>query len=329
MADDIDTVTRAVEPPREIGEIVGLAGLDCVVHGAGDRLVTHIATLDETRDGSLAFCRSEGRQAVDMVAATASGCSVLVGRGGDWAPLGDQRTVVETDYPRLLFVELLRILFESQLARDAGIHAAAIVDASAKVGEGTSIGPLAVVEAGATIGDECVIHAGAVIRSDTEIGSRCTVEANAVVGSDGQASELDLTDRHVWMPHLGKARIGADVRIGANATVVRGTLRDTVIERGATIGNQANIGHNAHIGEDVFIGVGAMIAGSCRLDDGVWIGPGAAVLNGVRIGSRALVAIGAVVTRDVPGGKMSVGNPAKTIAKLGALNDSRKPPRQP
>ncbi|MEQ8667353.1 MAG: DapH/DapD/GlmU-related protein [Rhodospirillales bacterium] len=315
---------RTVSPSREIAEVAGITGLDFEIHGSTVRPVTHIATLDEACEGSLAFCRKEGNAGFDAVAATAPGGSVIVPKGPNWAALCQDRTIIETQYPRLLFVLLLRALFADELSGAGGIDESAVIHGSASIGANTSIGPLAVIEKNVRIGDGCTIHPGAIVRAGSEIGAGCTIEANTVIGAAGQASELDLEDRHIWMPHLGGVRISPDVRIGANATVVRGTLRDTVIGRGATIGNQANIGHNAHIGEDVFVGVGATIAGSCHLEAGVWVGPGASVLNGVRVGSRAVLAIGCAVIKDVPQGKMAVGNPAKIMAKLGSLNDSRQ-----
>jgi UDP-3-O-[3-hydroxymyristoyl] glucosamine N-acyltransferase len=199
-----------------------------------------------------------------------------------------------------------------------GVSPAAHVDSSARIGPGASVAPGATVEAGATIGartvigagafvgegaelgDDCWIHPNASILAGCRVGSRCIVHAGAVVGSDGFGYVWD-GQGHRKIPQVGIVRIEDDVEIGANTTIDRATLGETVVGRGTKIDNLVQIGHNVVIGERAIIcgqagiagsshiGARATLAGQVGISDHAFVGDGAILTGqaGLQIGGRA------------------------------------------
>jgi UDP-3-O-[3-hydroxymyristoyl] glucosamine N-acyltransferase len=206
-----------------------------------------------------------------------------------------------------------------------GVHATAVVDPAARLDATAEIGPFVVVEAGAQIGSHClvgahsVVGAGAVIGegtrllertmvcAGTQIGCRCIVHPGAVIGSDGFGN---ARDGHEWikLPQIGRVRIGSDVEIGANTTIDRGALGDTVIEDGVRLDNQIQIAHNVTIGAHTAVAACVGIAGSTRIGRRCMIGGGAGIGGQLVIGDDIIIAGFGMVTRsiDQPGMYSSV-----------------------
>ena len=172
----------------------------------------------------------------------------------------------------------------AHVAGDARVHLAARVDSSATIGEGATIGAGAWIGAGAAIGARAVIGDGtriyprAVVLDDCRIGVRCIVHSGAVIGSDGFGF-APLDGRYIKIPQIGAVVIGDDVEIGANTTIDRGAMGDTIIEDGVKLDNQIQIAHNCVIGAHTAIAACVGIAGSTRIGKGCRIG-GAAMIGG-------------------------------------------------
>jgi len=210
-----------------------------------------------------------------------------------------------------------------------GVARGAHVAASARLGEGTSIGPGATVEGGARIGARTVLGAGAYVGEDAEIGedcwlhplaavlgrcrigSRCILHAGAVVGSDGFGYVWD-GQAHRKIPQIGIVRVEDDVEIGANSTVDRATLGETVIGRGTKIDNLVQVGHNVVIGEHSILCGQAGIGGSSRLGAGVTLAGQAGISDHAEIGDGAIVTGQGGVVRGgrIPAGSTVSGMPA-------------------
>jgi UDP-3-O-[3-hydroxymyristoyl] glucosamine N-acyltransferase len=207
----------------------------------------------------------------------------------------------------------------------------AVIAAGAAVGERCSIGPNCVVEAGARIGDDCRLEAGVTIGRGVVVGRRCTFKAGAVVGGDGFGFAPD-EDGYVKVPHLGTVRIGDDVDIGANTTIDRGTLEDTVIGDGVKLDNQVQVGHNCRIGAHTVIAGCVGISGSTIIGSRCMIGGAAGIAGHLEIGDGVVVTGLSLVSRSLPGpGMYSSGIPAvesakwrRTVARLRRL-DARGP----
>ena len=138
--------------------------------------------------------------------------------------------------------------------------------------------------------------------------------SGAIVASPGIRSERDNDGELLILDSKYGVVIGDDVEICVNATIQRGTYRDTEIGDGTQIGPGANIGHNTMVGRRCFIAAGALVAGSVTIDDDVTIWQGAMIAHYVHIEARAVIGMGAVVLeRVVPAGETWVGNPARRI----------------
>jgi UDP-3-O-[3-hydroxymyristoyl] glucosamine N-acyltransferase len=208
--------------------------------------------------------------------------------------------------------------FEEQQAKPVkpGIHPSAVIDASARVSPLAVIGPHATVEEYAVIGDHvridagCFIGSGASIGAGThlyahvsfyagcEIGERGIIHSGAVIGADGFGF---ANDAGAWLkiPQTGRVMIGDDVEIGANTTIDRGALADTVIEDGVKLDNQIQIGHNCHIGAHTAMAGCVGVAGSATIGKFCTFGGAAMVLGHLTIADRVHVSSGSLVSRSI------------------------------
>lgn len=172
----------------------------------------------------------------------------------------------------------------AHVAGSARVHASAQVDPGAMISEEAVIGAGAWIGAGAVIGARAVIgegtriHPRSVVLDDCRIGTRCTVHSGAVIGGDGFGFAA-LDGRWIKIPQLGAVLIGDDVEIGANTTIDRGAMGNTIIEDGVKLDNQIQIAHNCVIGAHTVIAACVGIAGSTKIGRGCRIG-GAAMIAG-------------------------------------------------
>jgi UDP-3-O-[3-hydroxymyristoyl] glucosamine N-acyltransferase len=197
-----------------------------------------------------------------------------------------------------------------------GIHASAVIDATASIGAGASIGPLVVIEAGAVVGEGATIGAGCFIGRDAVIGAatllyarvtvqhacrvgrRGIVHPGVVIGADGFGFANE-SGAWVKIPQVGRVLIGDDVEIGANTTIDRGALADTTIGNGVKLDNQIQIAHNCQIGDHTAIAACAGIAGSAIIGKYCSIG-GAAMIHGhITIADRVHVSAGTLAMRSI------------------------------
>lgn len=210
-----------------------------------------------------------------------------------------------------------------------GIHATAVIDPTAKIGNDVAIGPGAVISAEAIIGDRAnidanaVIYRGVTIGEDSCIGSSSTIShaiiGNRVlihrgvhIGQDGFGFALGR-DGHVKVPQLGRVVIEDDVEIGSGTTIDRGTGPDTFIGEGTKIDNLVMIGHNVNIGRRAVIIGQCGISGSTRIGDGAMLAGQAGIAGHLKIGAGAKIAAKSGVMNDIPPGASFGGTPAMPV----------------
>ncbi len=257
--------------------------------GSPETDVTRIVPLERAGVGDLAFV-SSAKQAWRLET-TAAGAVIL----GPELRDATARPRIVCANPYAYFARVSAVLHPAP-AHAAGVHAAAVVtpgakvDASASVaagawvGEGACVGARSVIEsgarvgAGARIGEDCHLYPNAVVYHGCVLGNRVALHGGAVIGADGFGLAPD-EGRWVKIPQIGRVVIGDDVEIGANSTVDRGTLDDTVIEEGVKIDNQVQIGHNCRIGAHTAIAACVGVAGSTRVGRRCRIA-GAAMIQG-------------------------------------------------
>jgi UDP-3-O-[3-hydroxymyristoyl] glucosamine N-acyltransferase len=254
---------------------------------------------------------------------------------GDFASASaTPKTLLISDQPRLAFARASKLLEPPSLTK-AGIHSSAVVHPSAKLGDQVVVGPHAVIEEEASIGPRTrigagsVIGPGVVIQEDCEIKSRVTIypgtrvgqraviHAGAVLGSDGFGYVRDrTTGKYEQFPQIGTLTIGSDVEIGANSTVDRGALEETVIADGVKIDNLVHVGHNVRIGKNVVIAAQTGISGSVVIEDDVIIAGQVGIADHVHVEAGAILGAqcGIPTSKTIRGkGILFWGTPARPI----------------
>ncbi|HUF65759.1 MAG TPA: UDP-3-O-(3-hydroxymyristoyl)glucosamine N-acyltransferase [Gemmatimonadaceae bacterium] len=186
----------------------------------------------------------------------------------------------------------------------------AVIGAGASIADGVWMGPHSVVGDGVRVGRDSVLYAHCTLYSGTEIGQRVIVQSGARVGSDG-FGYVFRDGQHARVPHVGRCIIGDDVDIGANTTIDRGSLDDTVIGAGTKIDNLVQIGHNVKVGRLCLLIAQVGISGSTHIEDGVVVAGQAGIGGHLTIGAGARIAGQSGVFGDVPAGESWSGYPAR------------------
>ena len=197
-----------------------------------------------------------------------------------------------------------------QLGRDVSVGPYAVLGDGAQIGESVVIGAHCAVGAGVRIGAGTHLYPSVTIYSGVRIGNRVTVHAGARIGSDG-FGYVPRDGQHLKIPHVGGCVIEDDVEIGANTTIDRGSIDDTVVGAGTKIDNLVQIAHNVRIGKACLIMAQVGIAGSVRVEDGCMLLGQVGVSGHHTIGQGARLAAQAGVFGDIPAGETWSGYPAR------------------
>ena len=294
-----------------LGDIANALGAELV--GDPALRITRIGPLESATPSTISFLANPRYQS--QLAQTRAAC-VIVGPAMREAALARGAAIVADD-PYLCFARLTQWwAARTRASVPIGVHASAVVDASATLGEGVAIGALAVIEAGAAIGDgavigsHCVIGAGAAVGRGTRlaphvvlghgcrIGERGIVHSGVVIGADGFGFAPDQ-GRWEKIEQLGNVTIGNDVEIGANTCIDRGALDDTVIEDGVKLDNLIQIGHNVHIGAHSAMAGCAGVAGSATIGAHCTVGGAAIVLGHLTLADHVHISAASVVMRSI------------------------------
>lgn len=198
----------------------------------------------------------------------------------------------------------------AEIGDNVSVGAYAVVEDGASIGDGTSIGSHAVVGSGVRIGKDSQLYPSVTVYSGTDIGNRVIVHAGARLGSDG-FGYVFREGRHEKIPHVGRCIIEDDVEIGANTTIDRGSIDDTVIGAGTKIDNLVHIAHNCRIGRLCLIMAQVGMAGSTRVEDGCILAGQVGISGHHTIGKGATLAAQAGVFGDIPPGETWSGYPAR------------------
>jgi UDP-3-O-[3-hydroxymyristoyl] glucosamine N-acyltransferase len=197
----------------------------------------------------------------------------------------------------------------AQLERSVTVEEGAVIGPEASIGSGTTIAAGSVIGYRVYIGRDCYVGPNATL-THTLVGNRVTIHASASIGQDGFGFAMGRSG-HQKVPQIGRVIVQDDVEIGANTTIDRGALRDTVIGEGTKIDNLVQIGHNVLIGRHCIIVAQTGISGSAELGDFVTLGGQVGVVGHVKIGAGAQIAGSSNVRGNVPPGVRWGGTPAK------------------
>ncbi|BAV97221.1 UDP-3-O-[3-hydroxymyristoyl] glucosamine N-acyltransferase [Lysobacter enzymogenes] len=300
---------------RELAERFALG-----LHGDGEVRVGGVGTLAKAGPTQLAFLANpKYRSQLDTSAA-----GVVVMR--EDAAAGYAGTALIARDPYAAFAKI-SALFEPRPERPAGIHASAAIDPSAEVsplahvGAFVSIGARSRIEAGAVLGPGCVIGEDCIVGEGCELvarvtlvtrvrlGKRVLIHPGAVLGADGFGLAME-SGRWLKVPQLGGVLVGDDCEIGANTTIDRGAIEDTVLEEDVRLDNQIQIGHNVHIGAHSAMAGCSAAAGSAKIGRYCLIGGGAGVLGHLEVCDKVTVTAMSLVTSSIrEPGEYSSGTP--------------------
>ena len=290
------------------------------LRGDGQALVSGVATLAGAGPGSLGFlAHPKYRQ---QLATTRAGVVVMREAEAE----GYAGTALLASDPYAAFARI-SALFEPVAARPAGLHPSAVVDPSASVDPSAHVGPHVAIGARSVVGPGAILGPGCVVGDDCEVGEGCELVARvtlvtrvrlgkrvrihpgAVLGADGFGLAME-GGRWLKVPQLGGVAVGDDCEIGANTTIDRGALEDTVLEEDVRLDNQIQVGHNVRIGAHTAMAGCSAVAGSARIGRYCLIGGAAGVLGHLEICDRVVVTAMSLVTHSIrEPGEYSSGTP--------------------
>ncbi len=283
--------------------------------------ISRVATLSHAEAGALSFLANPRyRKQMESTRATA----VLV--GPEHAAACPVAALIDPN-PYLAYARIAELL-HPQVHPAPGTHPTAVVSVSARIAASANVGPLAVIEDDVVIGERvvvgpgCIVQKGAQIGADSRlvsrvnlyagvrIGRRCILHSGAVVGADGFGFAPDA-GTWVKVPQVGSVTIGDDVEIGANTTIDRGAIDDTVVEHGVKLDNQIQVGHNVTIGAHTAIAGCVGISGSTTIGQRCMIGGGVGIAGHLTIADDVVVTGVSLVSASIKhAGSYSSGMPA-------------------
>jgi UDP-3-O-[3-hydroxymyristoyl] glucosamine N-acyltransferase len=273
--------------------------------GDADYVISGVGTLQKANSDQLAFLANSKYS--KFLNDTKAGCVII--REED-KPYLQSQAIVVTD-PYVAYAKAAALLFpltnkqpsihpSAIIATTATVDATAFVGPNVVIGENTDIGAGVNLSAGTVVGDDCVIgndtiiEANVTLADNITIGARVLIHSGVVLGADGFGIALD-NGKWIKVPQLGGVSVGDDVEIGANTTIDRGAIEDTVIGDGVKLDNQIQIGHNVIIGDHTVIAGCVGIAGSttigryCAIGGGTGIGGHLQIADGVQLTGMTMV----------------------------------------
>jgi len=301
-----------------LGELAQLINAELV--GDANCKIERVASLANAREGEISFLSKSKYR--NLMASTQASAVIVAKQNREL--LAGNGLVVKDAY--VGYARIAALLYP--VAKPAaGIHSSSIIDSSADIDRSATIGPNCTIGKGVTIGASTVIGPGCVIENDVNIGCDCLFIANVtlchsvqigdravihpgvVIGSDGFGI---ANDAGTWIkiPQVGTVRIGNDVEIGANTTIDRGAIEDTVLEDGVKLDNLIQIAHNVRVGANTAMAAGSAVAGSVAIGANCQIGGKVGIVGHLEIADNVHVTAMSLVTNSIKeAGVYSSGTP--------------------
>jgi UDP-3-O-[3-hydroxymyristoyl] glucosamine N-acyltransferase len=276
--------------------------------GDAQTTIFRIASLDKAGPGEVTFLSNPKFRG--KLAATRAEAVIIPVEAASFCPV----PYIATPNPYLYFAHLAQWLSPAprplagidpsarvfcEVPPSASVGATAVIAAGTNIGANVIIGPGCTIGADVEIGADSLLHANVSIYAGCRIGARAIVHAGAVIGSDGFGFAREADGAWVKIPQSGRVIIGDDVEIGANTTIDRGALDDTVIENGVKLDNQIQVAHNVHIGADSALAGCVGIAGSARIGRRCTVGGAAMILGHLEIADDVHISAGTLVTKSI------------------------------
>jgi len=293
--------------PVSLGELATRFG--CELKGNPDTVVNRVATLGNAGDGCISFFANASYR--DILRQTAAAAVILKSADAADCPVA----VLLSDEPYLTYARIAATLHPPEPLA-AGVHPSAVVATTARIGDGTQVAAHAVIGDDCTVGDRvyigpgCVLGDGVSIAAESRllanvtvlhgvrIGVRCLVHPGVVIGSDGFGNARSA-EGWVKVPQIGSVVIGDDVEIGANSTIDRGAIDDTIIENGVRIDNLVQIAHNVRIGEHTAVASMSGISGSTTIGKRCMLAGQSGIVGHISVCDDVVIGGATMVTKDI------------------------------
>ncbi len=293
-----------------------------------------VMAIDDAQEGYITFISNDKYiKKINTTKASAIIVSPKLKAQNLFLPQKTERNLLVCNNPYLAFAKLVQLLMHKQPAYTKGIDSSARIDKSAVIGQDVSINPYVTIGKNTRIGsrvvlypcvyigddcdigDDSVLHPNTVIYHETVIGKRVTIHSNTVIGSSGFGYAPD-GQSYFRIPQVGVTIIEDDVDIGANTTVNRAVMGETIIRKGTKIDSQVVISHNVEIGENSLIVSHVGIAGSAKIGRHVTLAGGSGVVGHVQVGDNVTVGGYSGVINDIPNNETYLGAPALPIKRM-------------
>ena len=289
-----------------LGEIA--QGIGARLEGDATIRISGVSSLESPRPDSISFITHS--RYYKQLSNTSAAAVILRQDDLEQCPVA----ALVCDNPYATYARLTA-LFASQDNAGEAIHPTAVIDPTATLGEGVRVGAHTVIGAGVKIGAGSRLYPNVTIYHDCEIGRNATIHSGAVIGSDGFGFANEA-GRWVKIHQLGRVVLGDDVEVGANTSIDRGAIEDTVIGNNVIIDNQVQIAHNVRIGDHTAIAGCVGIAGSAVIGKHCAFGGGVGVLGHLEIVDGVTVTAMSLVTNSIKQpGVYSAGTPLEPKAQ--------------
>lgn len=315
---------------KAIVERLEAQGISAQLEGDETCVIESVASVNHATKGDLIFLANP-RFRKSVAASSASAVIVQEAESSQLATQLATNTIVVAN-PHVAFAHVAGWLHADE-PKPVGIHPSATVDPQSQIHSSVSIGAQCVIEAdvsvgaGCQIGPGCIVGKGVAVEDDTHlianvtlchgvrIGKRAILHPGVVIGADGFGLAND-DGQWVKVPQIGKVVLGDDVEVGANTTIDRGAIDDTVIGSGVKLDNQIQIGHNVHIGDHTAIAACTAVAGSTHIGKGCAIGGCVGIVGHLEITDNVTITGMSHVSQSISeAGVYSSGTPLEKNAQ--------------
>ena len=312
---------------REIASI-----LDGEIVGDETVEITGLAKIEEAKAGDLTFLSNpKYRKFLE----TTSAAAVIVNRSMSLAEFtGLRPALIRVADAYGAFVIALRKFYPQPSTISPGVHPSAIVDQTAVIGKGCTVGPYVIIGPDAAVGEntvilanstigpkvrigsDCLIYPGVSIREECVIGNRVIIQPGAIIGADGFGFAPRKDGTYQKIPQMGIVVVEDDVEIGANTCIDRATMGETRVGKGTKLDNLVQVAHNVVIGQNVVVAGTSGIAGSAKIGDGAMVGGNASINGHISIAKNVGIGGHTAVMRTIEKeGGSYFGVPAKEITQ--------------
>ena len=325
---------------KTLAEVADFLGAE--LKGDGSQVIESLATLSDAKSGDLSFLANMAY--LDQLKSTQASAVIVHPKQADDCPCN----ALVLDNPYLGYAKVSS-MFDTLPEPSLQVHPTAYVSPKASLGQNVSIGPNAVIEdgvvlesgvtigAGTVVGHNCKVgehtrlHGNVTLYHDIVIGQRCILHSGVVIGADGFGFANDQGKWHK-IRQIGGVVIGNDVEIGANTTVDRGAMSDTLIADGVKLDNQIQIAHNVEIGENTAMAACAGISGSTKVGANCTVAGGAGLAGHLNIVDGSHITAMSLISKSItqPGSYSSgtAMQPSsdwkKSVARFRQLDDMAK-----